>query len=322
MTSTVSANHTAVETEHTQSEINYGQNDTDELQPIFKVENGVGEMKRGGSVKTDIFELESNIANTKNAQDNVNPKTITIPHDQVHIRQGPSTDYKISHYVDKGTTFKVTAESKDWYAIQNDDISKGYVYKPFIEETTHTTANSLSSKTIVIDAGHGGKDAGAIGSAGSLEKHFTLRTSRALDEKLEMLGANPKLTRNGDEYMTLSGRASLSNTLETDAFISLHYNSMPELPNARGISTYYYHDNDERFASYIQEALVVETEDRDRNVSFGNFQVIRQNMQPAVLIELGFISNHKSEELLLTNAYQSKLINGIISGLEKYFTSQ
>src|SRR5699024_12539727 len=80
--------------------------------------------------------------------------------------------------------------------------------------------------------------------------------------------------------------------------------------------------NDERNASERKEALVVETEVSDRNVSFGNFQVIRQNMQQAVLIELGFISNHKSEELLLTNAYQSKLINGIISGLEKYFTSQ
>lgn len=246
-------------------------------------------------------------------------ETVTIQHDNTHLRSGASTDHEIVSYVDRSETFDVISETENWLEIINGDV-QGFVHRHLVEsENKAAPASGLKNKTIVIDPGHGGRDVGAIGVNGSYEKDVTFLSASELQRELVALGANVVLTRSNDEFIPLDGRAILSNALDTDAFISLHYNSFPEAPSAAGIEAFYYHDQDQLLATFIHDEIIKETDERDRGTTFGDFHVIRQNFKPGVLLELGFLSNEENEALLNTNAYQRKIVAGVINGLQKYF---
>ncbi|WP_158591723.1 N-acetylmuramoyl-L-alanine amidase [Oceanobacillus halophilus] len=246
-------------------------------------------------------------------------KTITIQHDRTQLRNGPSTDYEMITFANAGEEYEVISETAQWYELSNDKITSGYVYKELITKPLDQLIGNFENKTIVIDAGHGGHDVGAIGATGTYEKDFTYLTALELEKELTSLGANVILTRPDDVFISLKSRASYSNLLDTDAYISIHYNSFPEQPDVTGIESYYYHEQDKELANFIQQEIVKETNARDRGTSFGDFYVIRQNFKPAVLIELGFISNDEKEKLLQTTFYQKQIVTGIVSGLGKYF---
>ncbi len=243
---------------------------------------------------------------------------LTVPIDKTHIRSGPSTENDIIHFASEGDEIQVMDEVDDWYKIKLNDI-EGYIYKDLLKEKAKSDTEGLKGKTIVIDPGHGGNDSGAISASDALEKDITYKTAEILAQELTTLGANVILTRDQETFVSLSSRATVSNTMSADAFISLHYNSIPNIPNATGINTYYYHEQYEPLARYIQQEVIKETVDRDRGVGFGDFQVIRQNLMPGVLIELGFISNPEIDQLLATNAYQKKMVSGIVNGIQRYF---
>ncbi len=244
------------------------------------------------------------------------PSSITITTDQTHLRGGPSTDHDIIAFVNKDETFEVRSQSGQWYEIMYKD-DKAYIYKGLIDKSTQNSSHILRDKTIVVDAGHGGHDVGAISVNGEYEKDITDRTARELEKELSRLGANVILTRPMNQYIYLSGRASLANLHQADAFISIHYNSFPDSTSVTGINTYYYADQDKTLAQDIQEELIISSEADDRDIAFGNYQVLRQTSVPSLLLELGFISNEETEQLLLTSSYQNKLVTGIINGLIK-----
>jgi len=245
---------------------------------------------------------------------------IQIQHDNTQIREGASTDYDIMEFVDRDEKFKVLSETGDWLEISDGKIT-GFVLRELVEQNKKSgTNNGLKHKTIVIDAGHGGRDVGAIGVNGSYEKDITYLTAHELEKELLSLGANVILTRPKNEYVPLESRASLANTIDTDAFISLHYNSFPASASASGIDSFYYHDQYEVLASYIHHEIIKETDESDRGIHFGDFHVLRQNFKPGVLLELGFLSNEEKEAQLKTTGYQKKIVTGIVNGLQKYFS--
>jgi len=156
----------------------------------------------------------------------------------------------------KNTRLSVSDRQGDWYYVESSDI-QGWVFKKFTKtvalrsvqpsmqvaqrEPVYTLSKSLrhlKGKTIIIDAGHGGKDKGAIGTQGTYEKDLTLRTALILQNKLQKEGAHVILTRTHDEYLLLSQR-TLQST-KADAFISIHYNSTNS-SQLTGLMTYYYH---------------------------------------------------------------------------------
>ncbi|WP_010651013.1 N-acetylmuramoyl-L-alanine amidase [Oceanobacillus massiliensis] len=244
--------------------------------------------------------------------------SITIQEDNTQLREGPSTEHDIIDFAAEGTEFEVISSSGDWYEVSNEEVT-GFVLKDLINDSGSTDNSGFKNKTIVIDAGHGGRDVGAIGATESFEKDITYLTAHELAQELQYLGADVHLTRADDEFISLASRATYSNFVDTDAFISLHYNSVPELPNVSGIESFYYAGQNEKMAQYIQEGIIKETEVSDRGIGEGDFLVLRMNMKPSVLLELGFISNPEKEALLKTNAYQKKLVSGIVSGLGAYF---
>lgn len=249
-------------------------------------------------------------------------QSIRIPQNNTQLRDKPSTDGDIIYFADEEEEFDIASIHQDWYKVTNKSAT-GFVLKQLVkkERPDSDSANPLDDKTIVIDAGHGGQDVGAIGTGGIFEKNITYKTAIELKQKLVMLGANAVFTRQGDKYISLSSRAGLSN-ISADAFISIHYNSAPESPDVSGIGTYYYQQNDKDMAEMIQQEVIKVINGEDRGTAFGDFQVLRQNFKPAVLVELGFISHPEEERLLLTNAYQQRLVSGVINGMEKYFSSE
>lgn len=175
----------------------------------------------------------------------------------------------------------------------------------------------LSGYTIVIDPGHGGKDPGAIGLNGIMEKDLILETSLAIAEKIEDFGGNVILTREDDRFVTLKDRILISNQNDVDAFISIHYNSYSE-DYVGGINTYYYNDG-RRLANVIQKRLSEEVSLRNRGVRQDSYRVLRDNRHPAILIELGFITNTTELATIQSPTYHDQVAEGITKGLMEYF---
>lgn len=333
MTSPVSAKEAVINTEILNVRSGPGQNfeeitevHADETYSILQQKENWVEIQLDsttGWVTTEYISIQGKTSN-KEQQQNSKESTIdkiTISYDNTHLRSGPSTDYEIIGFAKKGTTFDVLSETDGWYKIKQEDLV-GYLNKQFVKEAVKTSLTGIENKTIVIDPGHGGRDVGAIGASGSFEKNFAYKTSIELKQQLTILGANVILTRSEDEFISLGSRSSFANVAGTDAFISIHYNSTPALPNVTGIGTYYYHGQNKELATYVQKELIKETNAKDRGVAFGDFSVIRQTFKPAILIELGFLSNQEKEKLLQTNAYQKKLVQGMVNGLHKYFANK
>ena len=157
-----------------------------------------------------------------------------------------------------------------------------------------------AQKRIIIDVGHGGKDAGAIGINGIQEKNVLLsianeilKLNNDLDKPLDIY-----MTRYKDTLISLSDRTELAKTLSVDLFVSLHCNHSDN-PNARGIEVYVSNRRAEYmkesiwFAFQLQEIFSKKLGFESRGVKFANFQVFRgaADYFSAVLLELGFLSN-------------------------------
>ncbi len=251
---------------------------------------------------------------------------ITITRDSINIRTGPGTNHPIAKVAAKGDSYKFIGMKKDWALVQMPDGSTGYIAgwlltpKESPVQPAYNGNGSLAGKLIVLDAGHGGTDSGAIGTSGHFEKQLTLRTALLLSTKLKQEGASVLLTRNGDQYITLSDRALLSNQQAADAFISIHYDSTADM-GAGGITTYYTQDQQQELALHIQHNLVKNTSPKDRGIRQASLRVLRENKQPAVLVELGYISNPSEESLLHTSHYQERVTDGLLNGLKSFLNS-
>lgn len=172
-------------------------------------------------------------------------------------------------------------------------------------------------KTLVIDAGHGGKDPGAIGLTGTREKDFTLIMAQKLADRLKGSEVTSVLTRQGDTYPELSDRAKLANNLKADAFISIHANK--STTEASGTETFYTRDASKPFAEILQKHMVAATGLRDRGTKYGDFAVTRETKMPAALIEVGFINHPIDEVKLFDPSFQDKVIDALTKAIFEYF---
>lgn len=236
-----------------------------------------------------------------------------------NLRSGPGTDYSLISSANAGTQFMQVDQEGDWLQIELSDGSTAWVASWLTTTKTSTTSSSgIKGKTIVLDAGHGGRDSGAIGSLYQ-EKDLTLSTVLMVADLLKQAGANVVLTRDSDTYVTLSNRVKISHSTNADAFISFHYNSGTSASN--GIMTFYYTEmKDEELAQSIQSELASSSGLKDQGIRYGDYQVIRENHNPAVLLELGFLSNPSEEKIIGTTYQQQKVAKAITKGIVQYFT--
>ena len=176
---------------------------------------------------------------------------------------------------------------------------------------------------IIIDAGHGGFDPGAVGHSGLHEKEPNLAIAKKLAALLEKEGQKIILTRNSDQFLSLQRRVKLANQSGAQLFISIHANSINNT-TAGGVETYYNdssHEKSRILAEKIHDKLGRNLGVKDRGIKNDNFYVIKYTKMPSVLIETAFLSNPKEEKLLSSPEFQSKaaalLADGIIDYLRE-----
>jgi len=188
---------------------------------------------------------------------------------------------------------------------------------------------SIKGKVIVVDAGHGGYDPGAIGVTGLEEKEFNLDTALRLRDKLAEQGATVILTREDDSFVSLSTRATVANNAYADVFVSIHANSSDK-SSMRGTTTYYYAPSSDpalsaqleqrnRLAKTVQGELVKLAGTSDLGIRQDNFFVLRNTQMPSILVESAFLSNREDEALLKDSQFRDKVAQGIADGLMAYF---
>ena len=194
------------------------------------------------------------------------------------------------------------------------------------------------NKVVYLDAGHGGYDPGAS-YFGISEKSLTLAIQSRVKAKLEAEGYQVVTTRTSDTYVDLTDRSRAANASESDIFVSIHINASGSSA-AQGIETYYYqpyaeypsrinatyHANPTRLsmsdtlANAIQSSLINATGAQNQGVKSQTFAVLRETTAPAVLLELGFLSNPQEAARLNTSAYQETLANAIVAGIKRYYS--
>lgn len=258
-----------------------------------------------------------------------NGPTLTLP-EPVNIRSGPGTNFTLLRTGAKGSTFPITGRSGNWYEIALEGGTSAWIAgwltnvngtPDSIPVKSHSLDNRLRGKTIVLDAGHGGIDVGAVGPiSGVFEKDINLSLTRILYNKLLTTGADVVLTRPDDRYVSLADRVEISRQQAADVFVSLHYNTHPD-PKLSGTMTFYYEENghDHRLAKLMQEELVAAVQLPDLGARFGDYQVLRDNPHTAVLVETAFLTNPEEELIAKDPATQEKAAEAMFQALIRYF---
>ena len=196
------------------------------------------------------------------------------------------------------------------------------------QDIESTSGNDYNGVVYVIDAGHGGEDAGAIASDGTLEKDLNLQIARLLRVLYDLNGNRVALTRDSDTLLydyyndlenytghkkeyDLKNRVKIANEFENQIFISVHMNKFTQTKYS-GAQIYYSKNNpsSQMLARNIQNTLkmyVQPTNNRQIKCADSSIYVLNTIDCPAVLIECGFLSNESELESLKTPSYQAKL---------------
>lgn len=176
--------------------------------------------------------------------------------------------------------------------------------------------------TIVIDPGHGGSRPGAI-YEDVKEKTINLSVSKKLEALLREYGYNVVMTRYDDTDIGLYERSDVANAVNADLFVSIHSNAADKYPDFTGIYTYYHPTSRRgaRLAQAIQDPICEATGAIDRGIKDADFVVLRETEMCAVLVEMGFMTNHGELMKLVNDAYQDKLARGIAEGIVNYLNS-
>ncbi|GAB7386750.1 hypothetical protein BSNK01_05860 [Bacillaceae bacterium] len=218
---------------------------------------------------------------------------------------------RYSHYNDSPHMVRVVVDLKQKvrYQWKNEDGGR------FVVSLAPVGKKAL---TVVIDAGHGAHDPGALGKM-SKEKDINLAIAKKIVSRLEQLeGIEVVPTRLTDTFLTLEERVKLANERSADLFISVHANSFPANPQAKGLETYYYTSMSKKFAEIVHRHLIEATGSYDRGVKTARFYVIRNTKMPAVLIETGFVTNPEEEKRLNSAAFQEAIARAVVEAIKEY----
>ena len=203
-------------------------------------------------------------------------------------------------------------------------------------KTVATMATPVSSKTIIIDAGHGGEDGGAVSNNGVSEAEINLKIALKLQQLLEQSGSNVILTRSDNNAIydvdkktlrekknsDIRNRVKIGNGSSADIFVSIHLNKIPE-NQYYGWQTFFKDGNEDgkRLATCIQNNLneTMQKENKRTPLKINNVYIIKHVEIPTVIVECGFLSNSEEEKQLQQEEYQTKLAWGIYNGIMEYF---
>lgn len=181
------------------------------------------------------------------------------------------------------------------------------------------SGGKIRGKVIVLDAGHGGTDYGAIRN-GINEKDINLDVAKRVENILRRKGYKVGMTRANDIFVSLEDRCKISASMNPSIFVSIHVNSCVGT-EPRGIETHYYHDNSVELATTIHSKMTKAIQSPNRGLFKSKFYVINHTTVPAVLLEIGFISNDKERAELITPKRKQATAQAIAEGIIEYINS-
>ncbi|AVQ40668.1 hypothetical protein C7M56_13145 [Clostridium botulinum] len=229
---------------------------------------------------------------------------------------------KIREYNEDRYANWTPAKSGEYTIIVNvKDIFSLDIFDSKVEKIFTVLSNS-GFKTVIVDAGHGGYDSGAVGPTGVKEKDITLKVALKLGNILENNGVKVIYTRTSDnvswpsnESQDLAARVAIANSNNTDLYVSIHANSFNG--SANGTETYYYSGSakGKEAAEAVQKELVNAIGLYNRGTKTAGYYVLKNTISPSILVELGFIDNRNEEILLNSDWFQQKCAEAIAKGI-------
>lgn len=303
--------------------------------PVKKIRNDWVNIRYKGQnawVSRQFVRLSSESEQSTSHSETAADGFAVILYNGTNLRSSASTSASVAARGSQGERYPIQARVGDWYKIGLASGQQAFVASWVVSVNGESPSENSSSepaadrtpglqgKTIILDPGHGGMDAGTTGMNGTFEKFITLKTADRLYNKLRQAGANVILTRSGDQYISLPSRVATAKYHHADAFISLHYDSTYH-SGANGFTTYYYHSRHKQLAKDVNRNLEQNLPIKNRGVRRGDYYVLRENSRPSILLELGYLSNPKEASAVVTSPYQELITNGVYNGLSSYFNN-
>lgn len=183
----------------------------------------------------------------------------------------------------------------------------------------------LKGLTIAVDAGHGGKEFGAIGCCGDKEKDINLAIAKGVNDELVSRGAKVVMTRTEDVDVSLQDRVKIAKEKEAVLSVSIHANALPDSADPvknRGTSVYYYYNQAKPLADSILDSMTAQLCTQNDKVRQGSLALVRSTSSVSVLIEVAYIINPDDYALLTDKDFQAKCAKAIADGIEKYISQQ
>lgn len=195
-------------------------------------------------------------------------------------------------------------------------------YKPLIPRQPPAGRQGITG-VIVVDPGHGGKDPGARSASGLREKDLVLDVGLKLAAELQRRGAAVVMTRSDDRFLELDQRAELANRAGADLFISIHADSAPRNRRAQGFTSWIARgaSNRSSAAAGALNRSVASAGVNTRGTRQADYRVLVNTNCPAVLVELGFLTNQLDARLLAGDSYRSQLAAALADGIRGYYSS-
>lgn len=280
-----------------------------------------------------------------NMTEMVFPLQVTVP---VSVQQGDKT-FTLTLYNTTAQTDIIRLDDNplisrlDWQQVKPEQLqytfnlkkSQQWGYKLRYEGTSlvlslrhspirNSKQKPLSGIKILLDPGHGGKEPGARGPNGYLEKDVNLTVSKLVRDELIKRGATVVMTREDDKEVSLSDRQAIIDREEPAISISIHYNSLPDdgdAENTKGVATFWYHPQAHDLAIFMQNYLVKARKRPSYGVFWDNLALTRPASAPSILLELGFMSNPDEFEWVTDEKEQKKLAKAVADGIVEWFKS-
>lgn len=245
----------------------------------------------------------------------------------LNVRSSPSSSESIVGQLPSGTQVDYVERQDGWAQVTFNGTT-GFIHTDYLQSSSEAspppapavpvvnTSSNQGNIRVVLDAGHGGNDPGAVAN-GVQEKQVTKAYKDQVKRTLEAEGIDVIETRTGDEFVSLANRVNQANQAQADLFLSIHANSFAD-PSVGGFETHYYQSS--------QEATVINREigrlnsgNQMRGTYQSNFQVLRDTAIPAVLIEVGYLTNHADSQLVQTSQHQQEVSEAVRRAIQQLY---
>ncbi|MEY9977744.1 N-acetylmuramoyl-L-alanine amidase [Lysinibacillus sp. RC79] len=245
--------------------------------------------------------------------------------DNLNIRKEANSTSAVVSKLKKGEYVQVNSINGYWAQVTYQD-QKGYVHKSYLK-LLNQSGNPLKDRIIIIDPGHGGKDPGTHFGTTILEKNITLKVGTLVKDKLEAAGAKVLMPRTGDTFPTPQDRVDFTHANYGEIFVSIHVNSAKNT-DAQGTETYYaqtpgdMYQEDIDLATFVNNQIVKNVNMKNRKVQEFKYIVVANTNIPAILVELGFLTNSEDRAKLTDDKYIELFAESIYKGILEYYSKQ